>query len=131
MTNKNFLIAIENDAIGNISAVNVLKYMMECKGGMFHLDIDKTDKVNRECKNMFEGTTFAVFATNSLNLYKAIIHTRETKGRVEVFNITSDDFNYSQLDKKQITEIVDAFKGFIGCAIVEKMNLKNGDLLKE
>lgn len=129
MTNKNFLIAIEKDAIGNITAVDVFKYMMVCQGGMFRLDNDKTDNVNKACKNMIEGTTYAVFATNSHELYTAIIHTRLSNGRVEVFNITSDDNNYSQLDKKQITEIVDAFKGFIGWAIVEKMNLKNGDLL--
>lgn len=105
--------------------------MMDGQGGMFRFDKDKTDNVNKACKNMLEGTTFAVFATNSHELYTTNIHTRLANGRVEVFNITSDDNNYSQLDKKQITEIVDAFKGVIGWTIVEKMNLKNGDLLKK
>lgn len=75
-------------------------------------------------------TDFSVFATNSDKLYNAVVYVRETDGQVEVFNVTSDNPKYSKLEPKQMHEILDAFKRFIGAAIIQNMNITTGVLYK-
>lgn len=130
MTKKNYLIAIEKDAISNITGAQIIKLMRDCKAGEFHLDEQKTASINEACSNMFEGTSFFVFTTDSVELYKANVHVRETDGRIEVFNITSDDVEHAQLSKNQMEEIIDAFKKFIGVSVVPMIGITIGDLLK-
>ena len=130
MIKKNYLIAIEKDAISNITAAQIIKLMKECKSGAFYLDEQKTANTNEACSTMFEGTIFSVFATDSIELYKANVHVRETAGRIEVFNITSDDAEHAHLSKGQMEEIIAAFKKFIGVSVVPMVDITIGDLLK-
>lgn len=130
--NRNYLIAIGQNAIWNITAPQIHSVMKNTRGEVFELDNAKTDRVNASCNanTGFSDTDFSVFVTNSDKLYNAAVHVRETEGQVEVFNITSDNPMYSTLTPKQIHEILDAFKGFIGASIVQAMNIPTGKLYK-
>lgn len=130
--NNNYLIAIDKNAISNITASQIHSLMKNIHGEVFELDRERTDRVNASCNanTGFSGTDFSIFVTNSDKLYNAVVHVRETEGQVEVFNITSDNPMYSTLTQKQIHEILDAFKGFIGASIVQAMNIPTGKLYK-
>lgn len=130
--NNSYLIAIGKNAISNITASQIHTLMKESVGGVFVLDKAKTDRVNVSCNaaSGFADTDFSVFVTGYEELYNAVVHVREIDGRVEVFNVTSDNPKYSNLDSKQIHEVLDAFRGFIGSSVVQNMNITTGNLYK-
>lgn len=89
------------------SLMLLVERMKELNDDYFSYDEEISDRVNKNCKNVCDGT-YAVFRTNSESLFYAQVYIVK-KNELRICNITSSDHRFSELGISRYNYVFDEF----------------------